>query len=113
MMVKKVLFMVRREYYDAIVEGRKKEEIRNPANWQWLLGDDPPQVAVFICGNSPTHRRWITRIYTEKPSKVLGRPVSYLGMLDLGMTSRLPENEFPCIVVELGDVYVEEDHEDG
>lgn len=103
--VKKVLFMVRREYYDAIVEGRKKEEIRNPDNWQWLLGDDPPQVAVFICGRSPAHRRMITRIYKEKPSKVLGRPVSYLGMLDLGMTSRLPENEWPCIVVELGDVY--------
>lgn len=107
--VKKVLFMVRREYYDAIVEGRKKEEIRNPDNWQWLLGDDPPEVAVFICGKDRIHRRRITRIYMEDPAKVLGREPSRQGKQDLHYDwSWYPKRD--CIVVELGDVYGAEDY---
>ena len=101
---KKVLFMVRKEYYDDIVSGEKREEIRNPDNWQWLLGDYPPQVAVFMCGKDRVHRRHITRIYLEDPAKVLGREPSPRGKMDLcydwgGYPRR------GCIVVELGDVY--------
>jgi len=101
--MKKVLFMVRTQYYDDIVSGEKREEIRNPDNWQWLLGSDPPKLAVFMCGRR-IHRRHITRIYMEDPTKVLGREPSYQGKLDLcyeigGYGKR------DCIVVELGDVY--------
>ena len=103
---KRVLFTVRREYFDAIVAGEKREEIRaDTPNWRWMLGDKPPKIAVFICGRNPAHRRWIIRIYKEKPSKVLGRPVSEQGALDLKFRSRHPRDERDCIVVALGDVY--------
>lgn len=102
--VKKVLFMVREQYYDDIVSGEKREEIRNPDNWQWLLGDDPPQVAVFMCGKDRVHRRWITRIYLEDPAKVLGREPSFQGKLDLCYDIGLyPKRD--CIIIELGDTY--------
>lgn len=105
--VKKVLFMVRLEYYEDIVSGAKREEIRNPDNWQWLLGPDPPNVAVFMCGKDRIHRRHITRIYLEDPVKVLGREPSYQGKLDLCYDiGGYPRRD--CIVVELGDVYNEE-----
>uniref|UniRef100_A0A6M3M1Y8 Uncharacterized protein n=1 Tax=viral metagenome TaxID=1070528 RepID=A0A6M3M1Y8_9ZZZZ len=102
--VKKVLFMVRRQYYDDIVSGEKREEIRNPDKWQWLMGSDPPKVAVFMCGKNRIHRRQITRIYLEDPAKVLGREPSYQGKLDLCYDiGGYPKRD--CIVVELGDVY--------
>ncbi|MBC8225341.1 hypothetical protein H8E65_12185 [Candidatus Bathyarchaeota archaeon] len=90
---------IRRRYYDQIVKGTKKEEIRtDKPHWDWLLGEDPPQVATFLCGRD-VHRRIITRIYREDPEKVLGRPLSEQGRMDVQSN--------PAIIIELGDVYEE------
>jgi len=99
--LKKVLFTVRRQYFDTIVSGEKKEEIRaDIPHWKWLLGDDPPEEAVFMCGPR-IHRRLIKKIYTDFPEVILGRPVSEQGRKDLRLEGRkLPQ---PCIIVELGE----------
>ena len=95
--MKRVGFRIRRQYYNLIVQGVKKEEIRtDKPHWAWLLGEDPPQIATFLCGKD-VHRRWITRIYLEDPEKVLGRPLSEQGQKDV-LTN-------PAIIIELGDVY--------
>jgi hypothetical protein len=94
--VKCVSFRTRRRYYDQIVAGAKREEIRaDKPHWAWLLRA-PPEVAVFVCGKD-VHRRRIIRIYGEDPGKVLGRPLSAQGTLDV--TSN------PAIIVELGEVF--------
>jgi len=109
MPMKAVVFRIRRGYFNQIVAGIKKEEIREnkPFWFNRLFGADPPSVAVFICGKD-VHRRWIKRIYIEDPEKVLGRPLSEQGRLDLkyniGICGR-PK----CIIIELGDVYKEEE----
>lgn len=90
---KRVSFRVRRRYFDQIVAGTKREEIRtDKPYWAWLF-KNPPQVAVFVCGKS-VHRRHITRIYREDPEKVLGRPLSEQGIKDVLSN--------PAIIVELG-----------
>lgn len=95
--MKKVSFRIRRRYYDLIVSGVKTEEIRtDKPYWSWLLGEDPPQVATFVCGKD-VHRRHITGIYRDDPEKVLGRPLSNQGQQDV-LTN-------PAIIVELGGVY--------
>lgn len=97
-MVKKVSFRIRRRYFDQIVAGDKREEIRtDKTHWSWLL-TAPPQVAVFICGKD-IHRRMITRIYKDDPEKVLGRPLSSQGREDVLSN--------PAIIIELGEIYVE------
>jgi len=108
--LKKVLFTIRRQYFDAIISGEKTEELRaDIPHWSWLLGPDPPQVAVFMCGHD-IHRRYITDIYRAPPEEILGRPVSEQGRKDL----RLPDPKPNClpgewspvvIVVELGEVF--------
>jgi hypothetical protein len=55
-----------------------------------------------MCGRRPIHRRWIKRIYLEGAEKVLGRPVSTQGMVDLNL---LPGVSQRSIIIELGDVY--------
>jgi len=99
-MVKKVLFTVRRRYFNAIVADIKNEEIRSfTPRWKWLLGLDPPEVAVFLCGRD-VHRRHITKIYLEDPEKVLGRPLSEQGRKDISTPT--------TIIIELGEKYKEE-----
>ena len=99
--MKAVALTIRRKYFDAIVAGEKKEEIRaDIPHWQWLLGDAPPTVAIFLCGRD-IHFRLIKRIYTDFPEVVLGRPVSEQGRKDLRLEGNtLPQ---PCIIIELGD----------
>ena len=99
--MKAVSLTIRRKYFDAIVSGEKKEEIRaDIPHWQWLLGDAPPEMAIFLCGRD-IHYRLIKRIYTGFPEVVLGRPVSEQGRKDLRLEGRkLPQ---PCIIIELGD----------
>lgn len=95
---KMVLFRVRRIYYDQIVAGTKKEEIRAQiARWKWLLGDDAPDIAFFACGKD-RHFRRISRIYLEDPEKVLGRPLSDQGIIDL----RYVKGD-KAIILELGE----------
>ena len=62
--IKKVSFRIRKQYYDAIVCGEKTEELRQLKQF-WvdrLFCDEPPQEAVFVCGNH-VHRRKIEAIY--------------------------------------------------
>ena len=99
-MVRKVSFRIRRVYYDKIVSGEKREELRSytPFWFKRLIYNGQPDVAVFVCGKD-VHRRWIKSVYIDIPEAVLGRPLSPQGMLDLTTES--------CIVVELGGVYHE------
>ena len=106
---KQVLLRVRRQYFDAIVSGEKKEELRaDSKRWAWLLGDDPPDVARFTCGQD-THLRKIERIYRGNVEMVLGRLPSAQGIKDLGLKlpgpTDYPENGdwvTEAIVIELG-----------
>lgn len=103
--MKKVSFRIRRQYYDLIVKGVKKEEIRtDKPYWSWLLSDVPPQVATFVCGKD-VHRRHITRIYKEDPAKVLGRSLSEQGRQDVLSN--------PAIIIELGTEYLTDSAKEG
>jgi hypothetical protein len=87
---KQVMLRVRREYFDAIVSGEKKEELRRDSKkWAWLLRDDPPDVARFVCGQD-THLRKIKSIYRGDAEEVLGRPPSAQGRKDLGFADPVP-----------------------
>ena len=95
--MKKVSFRIRRRYYDLIVKGVKTEEIRtDKSHWSWLLGENPPQVATFVCGKD-VHRRYITEIYKDDPERVLGRPLSDQGRQDVLSN--------PAIIIGLGAEY--------
>jgi len=99
--MKRVSFRVRRRYFDQIVAGTKKEEIRtDKPYWTWLLGEAPPQIATFVCGKD-VHRRYIKRIYREDPERVLERPLSEQGQKDVLSN--------PAIIIELGEVFYEEE----
>jgi len=92
---KKVSFRIRKQYYDATVCGKKTEELRKltPFWIDRLLCDEPPQVAVFVCGHR-VHRRMIDAIYFCIPEEILGRELSYQGKQDI-------QTEV-CICIELG-----------
>lgn len=98
-----ISFRIRRQYFDRMVNGTKKEEIRadTPFWSSRLFGPKPPKIAVFVCGKQ-THRRWIKRIYREEASIVLGREPSPQGKKDL----RYAPNE-KSIIIELGEEYRE------
>lgn len=99
-MVRKVAFRIRRIYFDKIVSGEKREELRSytPFWFTRLLAKGPPDVAVFVCGKD-VHRRWIKDTYIDVPEEVLGRPLSLQGLSDLYTES--------CIVTVLGEEYHE------
>ena len=98
----KVLFMVRKPYFDAIVAGTKNEEIRRATKrWETVMDHlfPPPlggNIGVFLCGRS-VHRRKIVDV-EECPSAEthLDRPLSKQGRKDIGTG--------PVIVFLLGDV---------
>jgi len=98
--VKMVSFRVRRRYFDAIVAGTKREEIRTDKPY-WrriLLGDEPPQIAVFVCGKD-IHRRWIAeKPYLEDPERLLGRSLSEQGLKDVLSN--------PAIIIPLDEVAI-------
>lgn len=106
---KQVMLRIRRVYFDKIVSGEKTEELRKDSSrWAWLLGEDPPDVARFVCGKD-THLRKIERIYRGDVEIALGRRPSAQGIKDLGLV--LPEaTDLPgdrewkteVIVIELG-----------
>ncbi len=96
-MVKRVSFRIRRRYFDLIVKGEKKEEIRTDKPYwrKMLLGEHPPEIAIFVCGKE-VHRRWIRgKPYLADPEKVLGRPLSEQGIKDV-LTN-------PAIITPLGE----------
>ncbi|GAI95939.1 unnamed protein product [marine sediment metagenome] len=94
--MRKASFRVRRVYFDKIVAGEKKEEIRSYTEFWFkrLISGGQPEVTVFLCGKD-VHRRRIKSVYIEFPEKVLGRPLSLQGLQDLYTES--------CIIVELGE----------
>lgn len=97
---KKVSFRIRRIYYDQIVAGTKREELRKDSKfWRKRLikTDTPPKIAVFVCG-ADVHRREISKIRIDTPENVLGRELSEQGKKDIPTST--------CIVVELGDEIV-------
>ena len=99
-MTKKVSFRIRRVYFNQIVAGDKKEEIRSYTKFwadRLLTRFNDPKVAVFVCGKD-VHRRWIKRIYVAASAEeVLGRPLSPQGEKDIYTKE--------VIVIELGEVY--------
>ena len=95
---KQVMLRIRRVYFDKIVSGEKDHELRaDSKRWAWLLGEDPPDVARFVCGKD-THLRKIESIYRSRVDTILGRALSDQGRKDLG----LPGGEGVAIVLELG-----------
>jgi len=95
------IFRIRKQYFDAIVSGKKKVEARKISPYwirRLLSTGNPPNVAKFICGKQ-VHSRKITRIYKGKAEKILGRPVSEQGREDL----ELVKNHGWCIAIELGE----------
>lgn len=58
-----------------------------------LLSDDPPQIAVFVCGHY-VHRRLIDAIYCCDPEELLNRELSEQGKQDISTDI--------CICIELG-----------
>jgi len=59
-MLKKVVFRIRKQYFDQIVKGTKKVEYRKfSKSWQKKL--ENAKVAVFICGKK-VHRRIVERV---------------------------------------------------
>ena len=85
--MKSVSFRIRRQYFDDIVKGKKKVELRKHSDY-WkkrLLKRNPmamPDIAVFVCGKR-IHRREIIDIGIGEPEKILGRPLSEQGKKDI------------------------------
>jgi hypothetical protein len=101
----RVLFTVRRCYYDAIVAGTKTCEIRKATKrWESVAGHlafdalrGETSQAVFICGRTPIHRRLIIGIKWHcTPEAALGRDLSEQERKDVGSG--------PMIAFELGEV---------
>jgi hypothetical protein len=107
--MRKVSFRIRRQYFDKIVSGEKNVELRayTPFWFNRLIRNGKPDVAVFVCGKE-VHRRRITGVHIEIPEKFLERPLSLQGLGDLFGDLNLMASE-SCIVVELGEVYEEEE----
>lgn len=64
---KKVLFMVRRPFFDAIERGVKTSEFRSIGQWGWIEKAPQPTVAVFMSGPRRLKRQivHIQRIYAS------------------------------------------------
>lgn len=99
-----ISFRVRREYFDAIVSGKKDREVRKiNAFWarrvvalERTLNNQEKAVATFVCGKD-VHRRRVYgfRVY-DNAGAALGRAPSRQGLEDLG--------EGPVYAFLLGDV---------
>lgn len=92
---------IRKPYFDAIVCGDKKEELKALSPY-WLRRlietENPANVMKFVCGKR-VHSRKITKIFKDKAKTILGRPISEQGRKDL----QLDMYDGYCIVVELGE----------
>ena len=95
---KRVSFRVRQQYYDAIVSGEKKIELRKyTPYWKKRLVKEPtPRIAVFVCGKQ-VHRRWISSLSIETPEQALERKLTEQEKHDVPTEM--------CIAIELGKVY--------
>ena len=80
-MLKSVSLRVRKCYFDQIVKGDKKVELRKLIDW-WSKRLHGAQIAVFVCGKR-VHRRKILCVAFEDPEAILGRPLSEQGKKDV------------------------------
>ena len=96
--LRRVVFRIRRCYFDMIVDGSKKHELRKYTGFwkkRLLSGPPPPFIAVFICGKD-VHRRIATEVTVGKPEEYLGREMSEQGKKDIPTEL--------CIATHLGEV---------
>lgn len=94
-------FRIRKQYFDDIVSGKKKVELRKISLYwkrRLLSTNSPPNVAKFVCGKQ-AHSRKITKIYKGIAKDILGRQISKQGQEDL----ELAKNWGWCIAIELGE----------
>ena len=95
--MKAVSLRVRKRYFDDIVSGKKQVEYRK-CSLYWLrrfIVDDPPEVAVFVCGKR-VHRRKIVEV------KLVRTPANF---------SEQGKKDVPtsdCFAIHLGGAAVEE-----
>ncbi len=98
----RLVFRIRRVYFDAIVKGEKTEEIRRASRFWYaaagrLADDDMGRcgIAVFVCGRD-IHKRMIVGVDEfEDAATALGREPSEQGRQDLG--------DGPVLVFQLGE----------
>ena len=78
----RILFMVRRPYFDAIVAGTKTFELRRDSQRWYSMGCEALRagkkgrlaIAVFMCGRQRVHRRRIVDVrWIENAEVALGR----------------------------------------
>ena len=78
----RILFMVKRPYYDAIVAGTKTFELRRDSQRWYSMGCEALRagkkgrlaIAVFMCGRQRVHRRRIVDVrWIENAGVALGR----------------------------------------
>jgi hypothetical protein len=94
------IYRVRKQYFDAIVDGTKTEELRKCSEyWQNRLINtpNPPKIAKFICGRR-THSRLITARYIGLAEEKLGRKLTEQGKKDL----EVEKYHGCCVVTGLG-----------
>ena len=75
--MKSVSLRIRKCYFDQIVGGEKKVELRklSPFWARRFAATTPPLIAVFVCGRR-VHRRRILKVTIENTEKILGRSLS-------------------------------------
>src|SRR3990167_3865399 len=72
--MKSVLFMVRKEYFDAIERGEKTWEFRKDTKrWRTIWNGMPTQ-AVFMCGGRVMRRKIVGRAIYPNASACFGMP---------------------------------------
>lgn len=102
---KSVYLRIRKIYFDQIVAGTKKVELRRASKfWRKRLFSTKPDIAVFICGKK-VHRRGIEKVeivYWYEIPLILGRAISEQGQKDLNLN----ENNDAVYGIWLGDEIV-------
>jgi len=102
--MKAVSLRVRKIYFDKIVAGTKRIELRKDSPfWRKRLWEgEPVSTATFVCGKQ-VHRRWVVGISLGRPENFLGKPLSEQGKKDI-------PTEY-CFGIYLGDVVKKEEVE--
>ena len=88
-MTQRILFIVRRQYYDAMLSGVKTWEARRASKrWLTMCYEPVPEIAVIMCGRLIHRRRIIgTDLYLSRDGferEFLGRPCSEQERADIG-----------------------------
>lgn len=94
--MKIAVFRVRLEYFLQIESGLKNVELRRDSPF-WrkrLLGHNPPDTALFLCGPRKLYLRIVEIRGGQDPEAVLGRPLSAQGKKDIPTPK--------CIAIYLG-----------